>query len=242
MADVDRRLRSLAGDYPFPATPDVAEAVVRRLRARPARRRRILAVALAAAALVAATLAVSPRARSAVLDLLDSIPGVHIERSSRLPAVRFNYGPPFGERVTLETARRLVDYPIQLPRGVDDPDLVYVWSYSIPGSVVTAVYGNERRARLVFSQWQVSGSDLFFKVLGPGSEATRVSVGGAPGIWLFGSHHVVFFKGKEGLEHRTIGALAGNTLVWQRGGMSYRLEAEVPLSRALDLAESVPRS
>jgi hypothetical protein len=239
MADVEQILRSHADGFPFPPTPDVAGAVADSLRARRMRRRITVAAITAAIVTVGAVLAASPGARSAVLDWLDSIPGVHVERSSRPPQVGFNFVPEYGERVTLDEARRRVDFRISLPRKLGDPDLVFVSTYSVPAGVVTAVYGSQRRARAVFSQWRVGGDDLFFKVLGPGNEATRVSVGGAPGIWLFGTHHTVFFLGSDQREYQTVGALAGNTLAWQRGGMSYRLEADVPLADALDLAESV---
>jgi phage gp45-like len=66
-----------------------------------------------------------------------------------------------------------------------------------------------------------------------------VSVGGAPGIWLFGRRHAVVFVGADGREYRTVGALAGHTLVWQHGGIAYRLEAELSLPEALELAESL---
>jgi hypothetical protein len=80
------------------------------------RRRAVAALAVATAAAVTAALAASPGARSAVLDWLDTIPGVHIERSSTLPGVPFNFVPAYGERVTLDEARRRVDYRIRLPR------------------------------------------------------------------------------------------------------------------------------
>jgi hypothetical protein len=239
VADVEQILRSHADGFPFPPTPDVAGAVAHGLRARRTRRRVVLAAVAVASVTVGAVLAASPGARSAAVDWLDSIPGIHIERSSKPPQAGFNVVPAYGDRVTLDEARRRVDFPIDLPRKLGDPDLVFVSSYSVPAGVLTAVYGGERRARAVFSQWRVGGDELFFKVLGPGSEATRVSVGGAPGIWLFGTHHTVFFLGLDQREYETAGALAGNTLVWQRGGMAYRLEAEVPLAEALDLAESV---
>ncbi len=239
MADLERTLRSLDGAFPFPPTPDLARAVELRLRRRATRRRILLASAAAATAALAATLAASPGARSAVVDFLDSIPGVHIERASKLPAVPFNFVPAYGERLSLEEARRRVDYPIRLPQGVGEPYRLFLSSYTVPHGVITAVYGDERHTRLVFTQWRVGGGDLFFKVLGPGSEATRVTVDGAPGIWLFGKRHAVVFVGADGREYRTVGALAGHTLVWQRNGKSYRLEAELSQATALELAESI---
>jgi hypothetical protein len=237
--DVEHVLRTHADGFPFPPTPDVAGAVAGRLRARRTPRRVVVAAAAAAIVAVGAVLAASPGARSAVVDWLDSIPGVHIERSSKPPAVRFNFTPTYGDRVSLEEARYRVDFPIRLPRRLGDPDIVFVSTFTVPGGVVTTVYGGERRARAVFSEWRVGGDDLFFKVLGPGNEATRISVGGAPGVWLFGTHHTVFFLGSDQREYQTAGALAGNTLVWQRAGMSYRLEANVRLAEALELAASL---
>src|SRR6266511_2240757 len=160
-------------------------------------------------------------------------------RASKLPAVPFNFVPAYGERLSLEEARRRVDYPIRLPQGVGEPYRLFLSSYTVPHGVITAVYGDERHTRLVFTQWRVGGGDLFVKVVGPGSEATRVTVDGAPVIWLFGKPHAVVFVGADGREYRTVGALAGHTLDWQRNGKSYRLEAELSQATALELAESI---
>ena len=106
-------------------------------------------------------------------------------------------------------------------------------------SVVTAVYGGDERARLVLTQW-VAEAVLFDKMLGYETRTEYVDVSGAPGLWIEGDRfHDVFYLSGSGEEERAAGYLAGNVLVWQRGPVSYRLEAGVGLKRALELARAL---
>jgi hypothetical protein len=90
----------------------------------------------------------------------------------------------------------------------------------------------------VLTQWEANDV-LFHKLIGHDTSTKFVDVGGAPGIWIERADHVVFYLGRSGEERRFTGYLSGNTLVWQRGSVSYRLEAGVSLERALELARSL---
>jgi hypothetical protein len=246
VSELERRLVA-AGPHWFPETPDVVGPALTRLPERRPRTRARLAVALATAvALVgAAVLAFSPGARSAVLDVLDRVPGLHIERRESLPEVGFRDTPYYGLEVDdREEAEERFGGPLRFPDGFDDPDRLY-WLIDQPGDMITAIYGDEERAELVFSQWHTSGSDLFQKVLSFNTEARPVVVNGGAGLWLYGADHGVWYlrPGETRLsieadEFRTDGHLAGNTLVWRDGDLAYRLEADIPLERALELARS----
>jgi hypothetical protein len=244
MSELERRLAAAAPYAEFPPTPDLAGGARRRLPARHGRSRRRVAVALAfcAAALAGAVLALSPGARSAIVDLLDRIPGLQIERAAQLPDVPYRSQPSYGEAVSLEAARRRFGRPLQLPRELGTPDRFY-WDGSTPGDMVTAVYGDERRARAVFSQWKV-GTPLLYKVLQPGTGVELARVGpGAPGIWMHGREHAVFFLSRDQndrFHYSQEAYLAGNVLAWHSTpDVVYRLEAQVSKERALEIARSL---
>ena len=63
--------------------------------------------------------------------------------------------------------------------------------------------------------------------------------GGAPGIFLSGGPHVVFYRDASGEIRNETLRLAGNTLLWERGELLLRLESALPLEEALRVARSV---
>lgn len=76
------------------------------------------------------------------------------------------------------------------------------------------------------------------KGIGPGSKIENVRVGDAPGIWIEGQAHLFFYRDGAGNILQETLRLAGNTLLWQRGDMLLRLEAQVDRQRALEIAAS----
>jgi hypothetical protein len=247
MADLERRLAAAAPYAEFPPTPDLAGSARSRLpERRPRRRLRVaFVVAVAFATIACAVLALSPGARSAVVDLLDQIPGIEIERAAALPDVPYRTRPSYGVEVTLAEARRRFGRPLQLPQELGTPDHVY-WLQFPPGDMIAAIYGDDRRARAVFSQWKV-GTPLLYKVLQPGTGVEVATVGpGAPGVWMHGREHAVFYLSPKPddpreLEHYGQEAyLAGNVLAWHSvPSVVYRLEARVSKERALEIARSL---
>ena len=116
MTPIELELAELAAHLELPRTPDVSTVVAERIRRRRRPRRRVLVLAFAAVLVaVASLLAVSPSARSALLDWL-GIRGVTIERVPELPEVPLRAAPSFGKRVSLELARERVDFEVRLPR------------------------------------------------------------------------------------------------------------------------------
>jgi hypothetical protein len=234
MNELERRLAQAAQHYPFPATPNIGAAVLPRLAARPRRNRRPAAIAVtAAAAAIAALLAFSSGARSAVLDWLDAIPGVHIERVEKLPHSQLLPSLDFGRRVSLVAARRDAGFTVRLPAKLGRPNRVF-FDRTAGGSVVTLQYDD----RLVLTEWRATAV-LFYKMIERATRVREVHVGGATAYWLEGGDHAVFYLGTDYDERSREGRLVGRVLVWQAAGVGYRLEADVGPARAVEIAESL---
>ena len=157
---IETRLQELAAHVDFPAEPDVAPAVMARLRAEPeaaAPRRRWrprVAIPLAALALLIGGVAAVPSARSAVLRWL-GIQGVRIERVPELPQPAPS-ALSLGERVPLPPGALV-------PAELGEPDSAYR-----DGEFLTLFY-DEPRA--LFTQFRGSTSpDLIKKVDRPGHD------------------------------------------------------------------------
>ena len=246
MHELEARLEAAAPYFAFPETPDLAGAARARLtQHRPrSRTRPALVFAVALAAVAGAVLALSPGARSGLVDLLDRVPGIHIERSVSLPEVPYGQAPFYGIQMPLDEAQGHFGRPLRLPKGVGDPDRVY-WLQYPPGDMITAEYGAKNGgAKLVFSQWKTGGPDLFSKTLSFNTTAEPAVVDGNPGLWISGGDHAVFYLAPEdtgaGANHWSQrGYLAGNVLAWRDGDVIYRLEADVPKEKAIELAESL---
>ena len=235
MTELEQRLEAAVGAYPFPPTPSLRESVVRDLPGRPGRPWPKVGLAVGLAALAVALTAVfSPSARSAFRDWFDFIPGVHVERVEKLPPSARISAFDLGRRVSLDEARREARFALRLPKGVGKPSRVFVDRDGAGGVAVTAVYGSS----LVLTEWR-SNHIFFYKLLGPGTSTEIADVHGVDALWLTGGDHAVFYRGADDVEYQRDGRLAGNVLLWQQGRTGYRLEARIPLSRALALARSL---
>jgi hypothetical protein len=267
--DLEGALADLAAALEFPPTPDLAAAVGARLDEAPApdparvRRRgwligwsgwRRLAVAgLAAALLAAAVLVASPGTREAVARRL-GLRGVGVELGgpppptvTTRPGERLDLG--LGERVTLEEARRRVDFPVLVPGapGFRQPAAVFVNQAVPPGGRVDMVY----RARpglpaspftdvgLLVTEFRGQPSPLFLKKVAVAGMVEEVTVGGQPGYWFSGEPHFFTYEDAGGNVREERTRLAGNTLIWQRGDLTLRLEGEISRQQALAIAESM---
>jgi hypothetical protein len=241
MPELETQLRGLAGELAFPPTPDLVDAVAHGLSAPPSPRRRWglrLAVALAVlVAAVAATLALSPGARSAFLEWL-GIRGAVVVRVDELPPVTPSQSLEYlGEQVTLDEARRRAGFDLLQPEGLGEPDLVYVKE---PG-MVSLVYGRDLDVRLIFSQVHgvIDEGFIFKKVGAGGTIVEELEVDGAPGLFLTGEPHGFAYTTADGSFHDEPVYLARDVLLWERGPLTLRLEGELTREQALELAESV---
>jgi len=235
---LEAELRDLGPVLSWPEPKDVAPEVSQRLRAG-GRGRGSRKWALAAAAVlvlaVAASLTALPELRRAVADWL-GLPGVRVERveSGRdLPSSAAT--PEFGVRVSLAEAAAAVSYDLVRPMRVRRLE-VY-----LDGAAVTFVRrGPSGDIELLMTQFGGTlDRELVDKVLPPGSRLRSVVIGGRQGYWIAGDPHTVLYLDPFGQVRENTVRLAGNTLLWQRGRLTLRLEGAADLRRALLIARSL---
>jgi hypothetical protein len=80
------------------------------------------------------------------------------------------------------------------------------------------------------------------KLVGGGTTVERVRVGAAPGLWLSGEPHALYFArpGEPDNVDLDLPLLAGNTLVWERpDGVTVRLEGDLSKRDAFAIAKSL---
>ncbi len=177
-------------------------------------------------------LALSPGARSAFLEIFQ-IRGATVERVETLPDVQAQR-IDFGERVSREEAERRVGFEL-LDLG-DEPDAIFVR----PDGLASVVYGDPDEPRLVLSQARGAIYDGFIKKTGGrGTIINEVTVDGEPGLFVDGPEHFVMFLDENGFISDEQTYLAGTVLLWNRGDLLLRLEGDLTLEEALELAESV---
>jgi hypothetical protein len=174
--------------------------------------------------------------RATVRDWL-GIGSVRITRVERLPDLAPARTLGLGQRVTMASAQHefgtvatigalgqpdAVYYDEKLPHRVT---LVYVARPGLPASTagVGALLDEiEGSTPIAYAE----------KMVGGHVPITHVKVNGADGYWIGGAHALQL---PDELRPR----LAGNTLVWVRDAVTYRLETALGLREAMALARSV---
>lgn len=244
MPELEQRLRELGPEIAFPPTPSLAQTLELRpapVRRRPPRRAlRAFAIACVLLVLAVGTALAVPASRQAILEWL-GLRGVTVERVVSLPSVPAVPDLALGDPVSIEEAQRLVDFDVLVPEALGDPDETYV-DQTTPGGRVTFVYrGEDGGIAALFTQFQGGvNPELVGKLLGGGTRAQTVTVaGGAPGIFLSGGPHVVFYRDPSGEIREETLRLAGNALLWERRELLLRLESALSLKEALRVARSV---
>ena len=221
MNGLEQSLRALAAELEWPETPDLAGRLE---LASPRRRpRRLVLVAVAAALLAIAIAFAVPPARSSILRFLH-LGGVTVERVSVLPPAQERpLAADLGSPVSAARARAILGRPFRLPPAESAPTL-----YERDGTV-SALLAD--RGPILLTETAFTG---LMKKLSATSEVEPVQVEpGVDGLWIAGPAHV--FYGPD-LPPR----LAANVLLWERGGVTYRLEGRsLTKERALELARRI---
>jgi hypothetical protein len=217
--NLEHELRALP--IAFPEEPDLAPGVLARLERA---RRWWLAPALVALAAAGALLAI-PQTRAAILDLL-RIGGVEVQRVETQPRAPVR-PPALGQEVSFAAAREAVDFPLLAP---SDSFTAY-----IDGRMV-----NLRWGRYVLSQWHGEQLPFAQKEVGPDSTIIDVSVRGVAGLWITGARHELVYRDPvSGQIVAKSRRLAGNVLIWEDRGVTYRLEGAIDSVDALAVARNL---
>ncbi len=239
---------------------DVADAVRARLVPRRAgwsaagwagsRAGRLALAAVAVILTISAVLSVSSGARRAVAGWL-GLRGVEIRYPDpTAPSPRsLGSGMSLGEPVPLAEARRRLTFTPLLPpaSALGVPDAAYVSPFP-SGGRLTVVYG----ARPGLPEAASTGEGLLLtefrgeidaaavrKQLTAGGLLEEVTVAGGRGYWFGGTPHQLFFADAEGRFYEDSSRLAGNTLVWEQGDLTLRLESALSKEDSIRLAESL---
>lgn len=251
MPDLADELALLASEVAWPEEPDLVSRVGSGLGAQtpvPAPARRWVpspAVVLAAIVVaVGGAVATIPTAREAVADFL-GVGGIDVRYSDEdLPeiAAELDLGTP----VALEEAQARVEFEVLIPPDLGDPDAVFV-DDSLAGGAVWMLWAPRDDlprsvtidAGALMTQFRGTLDPGYLKKL-TGTDATieLVRVDGAEGYWIDGPHSLVF-RHDSGISEEPA-RLAGNTLVWERGGITYRLESRLTRGDAIAVADSIP--
>ncbi len=192
-------------------------------------RRPWLVLALAAVAAVGALLAI-PQTRAAIFDFLH-IGGVEVKRVATQPQAPSRV-TDLGREVGYGDAQSQVDFPLAAP---DTPFTTY-YDGSVAGGMVNMTWNG-----FVLSQWH--GDQLSFaqKQVGPNSRTESVSVNGVPGLWITGARHEIVYRDQTGQIDAKTRRLVGNVLLWDRDGITYRLEGARTWAEALAAVRNLSR-
>ena len=261
--DLGAALAVVGRDLAFPEVPDLAPAVVRRLEQMPVRipvRERAAPVVRLPPVLRRPGRRVA-LALAAVLILAGSaVAGGLLVRGVRILIAPEATTPPpsptvsgplgrtlfLGEEVTIARARQEVDFDLLVPTAAGLPEPVAYVDDDPPGGRVSLVYRagpslpetEETGVGMLVMQFRGRFELPFLEKLVRADQVREVGVGGTPGYWVEGEHTLVYLD-ERGVSFDERSRVAGNTLLWQRGDLTLRLESALPMEEAIRIAESM---
>lgn len=224
---LEERLSALAADLQVPVPDGLERTVMDRVaRTRPRRRwRRWLA------GLVAGLLGVGVVASPVGAEIRGwlGLPGVSV--TSGDPVTDTPTVPPAPGTPDLERAERLAGFTPVVPAELGAPDGVEV---SADRQVVSLSWTAED-GTVRLDELRGDVEPIFWKTA---DQAERVLVAGTEALWLPTAHRVTVVP--DGGSVRDLPSrLAGPTLLWLDGDLTLRLEGDLDLAEATQIAESV---
>jgi hypothetical protein len=139
---------------------------------------------------------------------------------------------PGSELSDLERAADVATFPISVPQSLGEPESVTVVD---DGRVVSMSWRNET---VVLDQFEGSMGPVFEKQIGD-LEIEAVTLDGTVGWWIPGPHALMYVDRDDEVIIATA-RLAGRTLIWERDGVTSRLEVRGLARReAVAIARSV---
>jgi hypothetical protein len=238
----DAALRDLAASIDWPAPVDFTT----RLQLRPGERKRGYGMSWVAAAMaLILVILFVPAARRAVANLLE-VAGIRIEFGGETqlpPASELVVGRP----VEMGVAQDAVDFAIMTPRTLEPPSSVHLLEWELGTQVFLAWAAREGLPEvgdsgtgLLLAEFRADlAEDFFSKVLLEGTTVDDVNVNGTRGFWLSGAPHEFMFETGRSDLIADATRLTGNVLIWETGGITYRLESNLSLEQSRAIAESL---
>ncbi|MCU1400069.1 MAG: hypothetical protein JWN62_3178 [Acidimicrobiales bacterium] len=243
----------------------------RRVEHRATRRALLVGVALVAAAIAVSVLVPGPRHTIAhwfgigntrietptiVASSAPSTTTAAVEQTSTsAPVPTFPVRLDLGQPTTADDAAHRTGLPVPLVRSLGPPAGIFVVSPPESGQIVVAYPPSASVPEsplggigaLVSSMPGIIDDGLFLKTQDPATTVDTLTFTNAAGrtvqaIWLSGSPHEYVFQDRSGNPVFDTLRLATNTLLWQDGDVTYRLEATVTRDRAVEIAATVGSS
>lgn len=253
---LEQRLRDLAGVVRYPETPDFAAMFQHDIATMPVRithRRSVARLVLAAAIVLlifGATLALIPGARHAVADWFD-IPGIRLILGDETPtAAPATPEPPlatrFGPPVSLEIAFAGVDFPILAPNhpAVSEAGEFYLTKGEVPFVLIaypispTLPEAAQSGEGLLLVEFRSSSDAVWaMKQAGATNEIRVVRVNGVEALWVGGTHQLMIVPAEP--DATPVSRPSANVLTWNVNGITYRIEADLPVETMIAIAESL---
>jgi len=243
---LEQLLRQTADDFRqgYPPTPPIAASVRRELEGRgrarssPYWRARLAWAAAIALVAFAALLLISPGVREAVARFL-GLDTVRIEYVATLPSPTIQPTParPLAGETTLDQAQAQAHFDLRLP--------TYPTNLGEPVSVYFQDFGPEnpqaRQAILIYPDFTLYEAQgwVYFKSIDSSTLLEEIEVNGARGLWLSGGEHFVQVQTSAGRANVEPRRVEGNVLAWEAGGVTYRLETQLPLEEAVRIAAAL---
>lgn len=182
-------------------------------------------------------------------------PSVSEGASVGSPGVSVSPGSPtgtglgLGRPATLEAASAGAGFPVLVPAELGPPDAVYQGDAARRGQIAFVYAPRDdlpasellEGAGLLVTQARGRADEgLVSKIVDSGrGDVERVVVGGDEGYWFHGAPHWFWYVRPDGSIIEESRRFVGDTLVWQRGDVLYRIEGELELEQALALAASM---
>ena len=257
----EEQLHQWSREFPYPPTPDIAGTIRRRMgeEARPRYLSRMwLASVVTVIMLIIALIAV-PSVRAQILEFLQ-IGTIHIFLNNPTPTVLPETSPeglggqmivtatPLSKptvfpsindlagETTLEEAQKELNFPILLPTYPADlgaPDRVFLQDFE--GAAVLLVWLDPQQPEHIRLNLLILSPGTFAQK-GTPSLIEETQVNGKRAIWTEGRH----FLHLGGSLYQTVTLVVeGNILVWEQDGLTYRLETDLSLEEAVEVAESL---
>jgi hypothetical protein len=264
VADLEQRLTELAAAIEWPATPElkITFPPVGKVQQSAGLGRGgggwyQKPWALAAAAIIVAAIALfayTP-SRSAIADWVNL--HVFIQQVNEGPPRPSPQPPgPLGKRLglgsatTLQSAQAHIAWHILIPTSLGKPDEVYLQPPPVGPALgeVTLVYasrpnipvsGQTGVSVLITEARGAIDKNFFGKMIGPGTTLEELTVAGHPAYWVSGQPHTFFFIDAAGGFRNETMRLATNTLILDEAGTIVRIEGDLTMDQALQIAASL---
>jgi len=171
--------------------------------------------------------------------------------SPRATTARSLVEQQLGTPTTLARAQTQVNFPVRVPTapGYQTPDAVFI-GMPPPGGRIALVYRAGVNLSAAIPDTDIAllvtefrgGLDagLFTKGVPSATTLATVQIGDVPGYWIAGGLRLFLYRDASGTIVQDTIRTAGNTLLWERDGVIYRIETTLPRDEALRVATSIP--